>query len=184
MKGKNNVFADALSRKPAHHLLTDLDFSWLESTFVGRIFQKHICLWAIGWQHPGWSVQSDGRHYLLESESKLKQKILKEVHDSPMARHLGFLKTYRSFRERFSWKGLKGDVMKYVRECAICQHDKSEHTLLVGLLQPLPIPEHKWESILMDFITGLPKVNGKDCICVVVDQVTKYTHFFTIPSYF
>ena len=34
----------------------------------------------------------------------------------------------------------------------------------------------------MDFITSLPKVNGKDCIFVVVDRLTKYTHFFAIPS--
>ena len=34
----------------------------------------------------------------------------------------------------------------------------------------------------MDFITGLSKVNGKDCIFVVVDRLTKYAHFFTIPS--
>ena len=47
----------------------------------------------------------------LVPESKLKQKILKEVHNSPLAGHPGFLKTYRSLRERFSWKGLKGDVL-------------------------------------------------------------------------
>ena len=57
----------------------------------------------------------------LVPESKLKQKIFEEVHDSPLAGHLGFLKTYRRLRERFSWKGLKGDVLQYVRECAICQ---------------------------------------------------------------
>ena len=34
----------------------------------------------------------------------------------------------------------------------------------------------------MDFITGLPKVNGKDWIFVVVDRLTKYAHFFAIPS--
>ena len=33
----------------------------------------------------------------------------------------------------------------------------------------------------MDFITGLPKVNGKDCIYVVVDRLTKYAHLFAIP---
>ena len=114
-------------------------------------------------------------------ESKLKQKILKEVHNSPLVRHLGFLKTYRSFREKFSWKGLKGDVLQHVRECMVYQQNKSEHTLPAGLLQPLPIPEHKWESISMDFITVLPKVNGKDCIFVVVDRLTKYAHFFAIP---
>jgi hypothetical protein len=33
----------------------------------------------------------------------------------------------------------------------------------------------------MDFITGLPKVQGKDCIYVVVDRSTKFTHFYAIP---
>lgn len=47
----------------------------------------------------------------LVLESKLKQKILKEVHDSPLAGQLGFLKTYRHLSERSSWKGLKGDVL-------------------------------------------------------------------------
>eukprot|EP00253_Pinus_taeda_P034951 PITA_34951 len=53
-----------------------------------------------------------------------------------------------------------------------------------GLLQPLPIPEGKWESISMDFITGLPMVQGKDCIFVVVDQLTKYAHFFAISAHY
>ena len=34
----------------------------------------------------------------------------------------------------------------------------------------------------MDFITSLPKVNGKDCIFVVVDKLKKYAHFYAIPS--
>jgi hypothetical protein len=33
----------------------------------------------------------------------------------------------------------------------------------------------------MDFITGLPKVQGKDCIYVVVDRLTKFAHFYAIP---
>jgi hypothetical protein len=32
----------------------------------------------------------------------------------------------------------------------------------------------------MDFITGLPKVQGRDCIFDVVDILTKFSHFFTI----
>jgi hypothetical protein len=32
----------------------------------------------------------------------------------------------------------------------------------------------------MDFITGLPKVQGKDCIYVVVDILTKFAHSYAI----
>jgi hypothetical protein len=46
----------------------------------------------------------------------------------------------------------------------------------------LPIAEQKWESISMDFITGIPRVQGRDCIFGVVDRMTKFTHFFTIPT--
>ena len=120
----------------------------------------------------------------LVPKSKLKQKILKEIHASPLAKHLGFLKTYRQLKERFSWKGLKGNLLQYIHECAFYQQNKSEHTLPTRLLQPLLIPEHKWESISMDFITELPKVNGKDCIFVVVDRLMKYAHFITISSNF
>jgi hypothetical protein len=34
----------------------------------------------------------------------------------------------------------------------------------------------------MDFITGFPKAQGKDCIFVVVDRLTKFAHFFSIAT--
>jgi hypothetical protein len=34
----------------------------------------------------------------------------------------------------------------------------------------------------MDFITGLLKTQGRDCIYVVVDRLTKFAHFFSISS--
>jgi hypothetical protein len=33
----------------------------------------------------------------------------------------------------------------------------------------------------MDFITWLPKVQGRECIYVVVDRLTKYAYLFSIP---
>ena len=34
----------------------------------------------------------------------------------------------------------------------------------------------------MDFITGLPKAQGRDCIYVVVDRLKKYAHFYPITT--
>ena len=34
----------------------------------------------------------------------------------------------------------------------------------------------------MDFITGLPKVQGKNCIYVVVKKLTKFAQFNAIPT--
>ncbi|KAL4016656.1 hypothetical protein IC575_024310 [Cucumis melo] len=46
------------------------------------------------------------------------------------------------------------------------------------LLQPLSVPGWKWESVSMDFITGLPKtLRGYTVIWVVVDRLTKSAHF-------
>ena len=70
--------------------------------------------------------------------------------------------------------------MCHINEFTTFQQNKDEHSHPTRLLQPLPILERKWESISMDFITGLPRAQGKDCIFVVVDHLTKFSHFFSI----
>jgi hypothetical protein len=62
------------------------------------------------------------------------------------------------------------------------QQNKSEFTQPTGLLQPLSIPKKKWERISMEFIMGLPKVQGRDCIYMVVDKLTNFSYFFVIPT--
>ena len=53
---------------------------------------------------------------LLATNSKVKRKIMKEYHDNPLSGHIGFYKTYRKVSERYSWEGLKKDIIKYVQE--------------------------------------------------------------------
>jgi hypothetical protein len=51
------------------------------------------------------------------------------------------------------------------------------------LLQPLPIPEWKWEVVTIDFITKLPiTVKEHDSIMVVVDKLTKVAHFISVKT--
>ena len=63
-------------------------------------------------------------------------------------------------------------------KCTVCQKVKAEHQVPSGLLQPIKIPEWKWDRIIMDFVVGLPVTERKhDSIWVVVDRFTKSAHF-------
>ena len=78
---------------------------------------------------------------------------------------------------------MKREIGSYIAKCDICQRVKAEHQRPAGLLQPLQIPEWKWDSVGMDFITGLPKSSkGNDSIWVVVDRLTKVSHFIAVKT--
>jgi hypothetical protein len=189
VKGKNNVVVDALSRRPSIFSMSGVSVDWKDHLVLEYAKDQFACQLLDGQvQDDNFRIINDliyykGRIFLVPG-SAFKAKVLQACHDSPMAGHQGISKTYRQVRERFSWKGLKEDVIRHVKECTTCQENKDEHTHPTGLLQPLPIPEHKWESISMDFITGLPRTQGKDCIFVVVDRLTKFAHFFSIATDF
>jgi hypothetical protein len=86
-------------------------------------------------------------------------------------------------RKQFYWPGLKKDIAKYLARCIECQQIKVEHRHPARLLQPLPIPEWKWETISMDFITRLPtSTKHNDAIMVVVDKLSKFSHFIPVKS--
>ncbi|KAG8480922.1 hypothetical protein CXB51_025722 [Gossypium anomalum] len=61
---------------------------------------------------------------------------------------------------------------------------KTETSASPGLLQLLPIPDHAWAVVSMDFIKGLPSSQGKSTILVVVDRLTKYGHFLALAHPF
>lgn len=57
---------------------------------------------------------------------------------------------------------------------------KGANSLPAWLLQTLPIPQLPWREIVMDFVEGLPLLEGKSIILTVVDRFTKFSHFFAI----
>ena len=78
---------------------------------------------------------------------------------------------------------MKKDMAEYISRCMKCQQVKVEHQHPTGLLQPLPVPEWKWEVISMDFITRFPMTwRQHDSIMFVVYKLTKVTHFIPVKS--
>ena len=79
---------------------------------------------------------------------------------------------------------MKQDIRNFVAECEVCQRNKGETLKYLSTLQPLLIPLAIWKDISMDFITGLLKSGNKSVIMVVVDRLSKYSHFFTLQHPF
>ncbi|WMV32386.1 hypothetical protein MTR67_025771 [Solanum verrucosum] len=105
----------------------------------------------------------------------LIQSLLTESHGSRYSIHLCVTKMYRDLKRLYWWSGMKKYITEFVAKCQNCQQIKYEHQRPIGLLQKMPISEWKWERIAMDFLVGL--IGKYDSIWVVVDRLTKSTHF-------
>jgi hypothetical protein len=62
--------------------------------------------------------------------------------------------------KNFWWTRMKREIAKYVSECDTCQRVKADHLRPAKNLQPLSIPEWKWENICMDFIVATAPRGG------------------------
>ena len=72
-------------------------------------------------------------------------------------------------------------MARFVSKCLTGQQVKVEHQKTVGLLQPLPIAKWKWDHLIMDFVTELPRTQrNKDSVWVIVDRLTKSAHFLAM----
>nr|GFA69861.1 retrotransposon protein, putative, Ty3-gypsy subclass [Tanacetum cinerariifolium] len=84
-------------------------------------------------------------------------------------------------RKLYWWPNMKANISKYVSKWLTCAKVKAEHQRPSGLLVQPTIPKWKWDNIMMDFITKLPKSpQGFDTIWVIMDQLAKSAHFLPI----
>ncbi|KAA3465758.1 DNA/RNA polymerases superfamily protein [Gossypium australe] len=177
--GKANIVADALSRKVvsdlramfAHlslyedgSLLVELQVkpSWIsqvkERQQTDELLKGKLPL--ISKDGPAeFSMNEEGLlcfrgKVCMPKDPELRRRILNEAHGSAYAMHPGGSKMFRDLKDQFWWP---------------------------GLLQPVKIPQWKWERITMDFVSGLPLTpTKKDAIWVVVDSLTKSAHFIPV----
>lgn len=185
-QGPENKAADALSRVELYFLSVSKPHAdWWTSL-------QQECA-----QHPFYStlttnpnaVQRDGVWFVhgkvfLNPSSNLLPHILAECHSSSTGGHFGFHKTLARLRNDFRWPHMRHMIQEFIKHCAICQQIKTDTMKPAGLLQPLPIPDRIWSDISMDFIEGLPVSHGHSVIMVVVDRLSKYAHFISLPHPF
>ena len=185
-QGKLNVAADALSRRPDHQLLNLVSSAIVNQDIIEDIKNAYDaddeCRKLS--KDDRSVTKRDGlffknRHKILVPKDKhIREKILKEYHDIPLSGHVGAHKVYEKLSRNWYWPNMKDTVVDYVRSCPQCQQNKSSNQKPIGLLQPLPIPERRWQQVTLDLITQLPKSKmGNDAIVVFVDKLSKMVHY-------
>ena len=82
--------------------------------------------------------------------------LMYERHNTVFTMHPGSNKMYLDLKQYYWWRGMKKDIADYVSKCLICQQVKAKHQVPSGLLNPIPIPQWKWDNITMAFVSGFP----------------------------
>jgi hypothetical protein len=80
----------------------------------------------------GYTLQQDlilrkNRLWIVKG-SPFQQQLLAFIHFDPSAGHSGHHKTVKHAQANFYWTGMRHDIKKFVRECAVFQVNKHETT--------------------------------------------------------
>ncbi|GJY13956.1 putative reverse transcriptase domain-containing protein, partial [Tanacetum coccineum] len=172
---KVNVVADALSQ-------AQIEAQKLENLVnedVGAMIRKDIPKERLEPRADG-TLCLHGRSW-LPCYGDLRSVIMHRSYKSKYSIHPGSEKMYQDVKKLYWWLNMNADIAAYVSKCLTCARVKAEHQRPSGLLVQPAIPEWKWDNIMMDFITKLPKSSqGFDTIWVIMDRLTKSAHFLPI----
>ena len=70
----------------------------------------------------------NGNYMQVTEATEENNDIMRDVHDTRLTGHQRILKTLKRIQEKITWKSIKADVKKYVKNCPICairKHDRS-----------------------------------------------------------
>jgi hypothetical protein len=111
----------------------------------------------------------------------LPTDLIKEAHNQVSTAHPGRDKTYRLLRSRYYWPRMKADIDHFIRNCHPYKKSHVPRDRAPSFLHPLPIPDHPWQHITIDFKSILKDKYSYDTVFVVIDRLSKQA--ISIPCY-
>ncbi|MBW0522518.1 hypothetical protein O181_062233 [Austropuccinia psidii MF-1] len=96
--------------------------------------------------------------------------ILQECHYCPYMGHMSEDRTKEREARTAWWPKWEQELSEYIKTCERCQNANTKHGKKAGLLQHIKEPKHPWETINMDWVTGLVpggKETSNSCLIIV-----------------
>ena len=113
----------------------------------------------------------------IPKDEELRVEVIQLYYDVPATGHRGQWKMVELVTRNYWWLGVTRDVGRYVEECDLYQRMKNRAEKPAGKLKLSEVPEKPWMHLMVDFITKLPVIAGKDAILVIYDRLLKMMHF-------
>jgi len=121
-------------------------------------------------------VLKEGKIYVPKNV-ELRAEIIQLHHDVPVVGHGRRWKMVELVTRNYWWPEVMRDVRRYVEGCNLYQRMKNRMEEVAGKLKLSEVPKKPWTHLIVDFITKLPVVAGKDAILVVCNRLSKMTYF-------
>ena len=83
---------------------------------------------------------------------RLQSHVMALVHDSPLAGHMGCLRTWQRLRNGFWWPGMRKDLNEYIASCEGCGKNKHMNHPNKAPMQETTIPSAPLDRIQVDFL--------------------------------
>ena len=162
--------------------------AWETISMEGPTFKKYGAQWSLLVVRDGvlfrkWeSDRGDEVVWKLVLPDSLKTEVLKQLHDSPAAGHLGFRKTTERVKARFYWCGLRRDVESWCVRCDLCASRKKPSKTPRAPMKSYNV-RAPMERIAIDVMGPLPATDRDNkYILVISDYFTKWTESYPMPN--
>jgi len=128
------------------------------------------------WSNIDGLLHFQGKIYVPQSLD-LRRQIVALCYDTQIAGHPGRWKTLELVSRNYWWPQMSRYIGQYVSTCDLCLQTKPWRRSPVGELQPLSVPDTRWDTLSINFVVELPESSRHDAIMTVVDSVSKRVHF-------
>ncbi|MBW0523902.1 hypothetical protein O181_063617 [Austropuccinia psidii MF-1] len=158
----NELFSEVL-KSYSKHKQCGILLQLLQQKYTSPDLESHL-------EEPLLRAYKDNRFFLVDGLLYHREKhtsaltvvdidhislILQECHDCPYMGHMSEDRTKERVASTAWWPKWEQELSEYINTCERFQKANRKHGKKYGLLQHIEEPKHPWETINMDWVTGI-----------------------------